>query len=693
MSRDSLPASGVRAPAADRSVLLDRISDGVITVDGAWRYTYVNRRAGEILGVDPALLVGRYLWELFPEGPFYDACSQAMAKQAPIQTAIYHAELDAWFEHHLYPTPHELSIVFQDITARRSAEDAVERQREVVEAGRDRQAPRLPSPRELRLIEDGARLAQLMIERERSATELKISGDRLLAELAAERTLLAAVLEHLPSAVLIAEAPSGRFIRGNGRVEKIFGHPMRYSTSTEGYATDWPARHPDGEPAGVNECPLALAIRAGTTTQGAEFRYPRPDDTEVWVRVSAAPIRDPEGRITYGVMTVEDISAEKALETQLQQAQRLEAVGRLAGGIAHDFNNLLTVIQANADFTLEDLPAGHPAVSSIEEVLDAADRAAQVTRQLLAFSRKQILTPTQLDLEAYLADASKRLRDELPTDVKLDFVPPREAIGVRVDRAQLDQVLLNLVVNAREALPMGGTITLEAGRESVGADVVWEQEPVRPGEYARVAVRDDGTGMDEATLSRIFEPFFTTKPAFAGSGLGLSTVHGIVRQSGGWIRVETELGRGTTIAVLLPVVAGRPPSGPKEAAARGSLRGTEVVLLVEDEPLVRSSTRRALERLGYRVIEAQHGAEALVMWEARRAEIDLVLTDVMMPELGGAELAERLRALDPKVRIVFMSGYVGEDSSSGPATGRERLLQKPFSADALGRLVRAALDS
>jgi PAS domain S-box-containing protein len=557
-----------------------------------------------------------------------------------------------------------------------------------------RRAPRLPSPRERRLIEDGARLAQLMIERERSATALKVSGDRLLAELAAERTLLAAVLDHLPSAVMIAEAPSGRFIRGNQRVEKIFGHPMRYSDDTARYVDDWPARFPDGELAGQNEGPLARAIRTGATTVGAEFRYPRPDNAEAWIRVSAAPIRDPEGRVTGGVMTAEDISAEKALESQLQQAQRLEAVGRLAGGIAHDFNNLLTVIQANADFTLEDLPAGHPAVSSIEEVLDAADRAAQVTRQLLAFSRKQILTPTQLDLEHYLADAATRLRQELPPDIQLRFTPPREPIGVRADRAQLDQVLLNLVVNAREALPMGGTITLEAERESVGAGVVWEQEPVRPGEYARVAVSDDGTGMDDVTVSRIFEPFFTTKPAFAGSGLGLSTVHGIVRQSGGWIRVETELGRGTTIAVLLPVVAGRPPSGPKEAAARGSLRGTELVLLVEDEPLVRSSTRRVLERLGYRVIEAQHGAEALVMWEARRAEIDLVLTDVMMPELGGTELAERLRAVEPKVRIVFMSGYVGDDTgANGPATGRERLLQKPFSADALGRLVRAALDA
>ncbi len=818
MSRDSLPASGVRAPTVDRSevVVLDRISDGVISVDAAWRYTYANRRAGEILGVDAAALVGRYLWDLFPEGPqqpFYDACSQAMTTQAEAHSAAYHTELDLWFEHHLYPTPTGLSIIFQDVTARRSAEDAVERQREVIESVEARQplaaalailtrsferglpgalcsillldddgahlrtgaapslpdeynaavdglaigpnvgscgtaaflkvsvfvndveesplwegfreiarrfglracwsspilgsggvvlgtfaiyrrAPRMPSPRERRLIEDAARLAQLVIERQRAEAAQQKSDARLLAELAAERSLLAAVLDHLPCAVLIADAPSGRLIRGNQRVDKIFGHPIRFSDRTESYTLDWPAHYPDGRRVGENEGPLAQAIRGGKTVLGAEFRYPRPDNPDAWIRISAAPIRDPQGKVTGGVMTTEDISAEKALTNQLQQAQRMEAVGRLAGGIAHDFNNLLTVIQANADFTLEDLPANHPAVASIDEVLDAADRAAQLTRQLLAFSRKQVLIPTQLDLDVVIADATSRLKMLLSPGIELVARAASEAVGARADRAQLEQVLSNLVANARDALPSGGTITLLTGRELVGAEITWEQEPVRPGEYARISVHDDGVGMDDATIARIFEPFFTTKAVGSGTGLGLSTVHGIVRQSGGWIRVESEPGRGTTITVLLPFVSGRPPSGSKEAAARGSLRGTETVLLVEDEPLVRTSTRRVLERLGYRVIEAKHGGEALSLWEARRGEIDLVLTDVMMPELGGPELAVRLRASDPAVRVVFMSGYMGDDAAteSTPLSAREPFIQKPFSADTLARQVRGVLD-
>jgi PAS domain S-box-containing protein len=916
----------------DRSEALDRVSDGVISVDSAWRYTYANRRAGEILGVHPTLLVGRYLWDLFPEGPeqpFYDACSQAMATQAPIHTSVYHVELDLWFEHRLYPDERGLSIIFRDITAQRSAEDAIQRQREVVEAvgaGRPlaaalstltrsferglpgalcsillldedgahlrvaaapslpddfndgvdgmaigpkagscgtaafferpvlvadietdplwddfrdlarrfglracwsspivgsggvvlgtfaiyRRMPRLPSAREQRLIADAAQLAQLVIERQRAEAALQKSEElyrtlirsyprgvvllfdrdlrvfmaegrgfledpaqrnrlltttlwerypratadrvaagyraalageesvldieeagriltirivplrldsgpitmgmvigvdvttrraaaaereRLLAELAAERSLLAAVLDHLPSAVLIAEAPSGRLIRGNARVEAIVGHPIRYSESTDGYAADWLTHDPARRQSGTNTGPLARAIREGVTTLGAEFRHPRPDHADAWVRVSAAPIRDPDGRITGGVVTAEDISAEKTLEAQRHQAQRMEVVGRLAGGIAHDFNNLLTVIQANADLTLEDLPEGHPAIESIEEVLTAADRAAQVTRQLLAFSGKQVLIPTQLDLDIVLADAEKHLREMLPPEITLTSALVGEAIGVRADHAQLEQVLRNLVVNARDALPGGGTIAMATGRELVGADVIWEQEPVRPGEYARMSVSDDGTGMDETTRARIFEPFFTTKPIGAGTGLGLSTVYGIVRQSEGWMRVESEVGRGTTISVLLPLVSGRPSSSAKEAAARGERRGTELVLLVEDEPLVRTSTRRVLERHGYRVVEAQHGLEALSLWEARRGEIDLVLTDVMMPELGGTELAERLRAIDAAVRVIFMSGYLGDDAATeGPSATREPFLQKPFTAESLTRHVRNALD-
>jgi PAS domain S-box-containing protein len=667
----------------DRSEILDRVSDGVISVDAAWRYTYANRRAGEILGVDAAALVGRYLWDQFPEGPeqpFYDACSQAATTRATIHTAAYHAELDLWFEHHVYPAASGLSIVFQDITARRSAEDAAHRQREVIEAVEAHQPLRAALAILTRSFERGMPGALCSI--------LLLDDDGLHLRTGAAPSLpdeYSAAIDGLAIGPRVGSCGTAAFLKQPVFVTDIATDPL------------WEGFRPLAQRFGLRACWSSPILGAGGAVLGTFAIYRRaprlPSPRERALIDDAARLAQMviERRRAEALQQKSDAR----LLAELQQAQRMEAVGRLAGGIAHDFNNLLTVIQANADFTLEDLPADHPAVANIEELLGAADRAAQLTRQLLAFSRKQVLVPTQLDLDAVLAEAVTHLRGLLAPGIELVVAAASEPIGARADRAQLEQVLTNLVVNARDALPAGGTITLATGREQVGPEITWEQEAVRPGEYARIAVRDDGVGMDDTTIARIFEPFFTTKAFGAGTGLGLSMVHGIVRQSGGWIRVESEPGRGTMVSVLLPFVSGRPPSGSKDAGARGSLRGTELVLLVEDEPLVRTSTRRVLERLGYRVIEARHGVEALSLWEERRGEIALVLTDVMMPELGGPDLALRLRALDPSVRVVFMSGFVGDDAATDgePLSARGPFLQKPFSADALAREVRGELDA
>jgi PAS domain S-box-containing protein len=386
-----------------------------------------------------------------------------------------------------------------------------------------------------------------------------------------------------------------------------------------------------------------------------------------------------------------DISERRHLEQQLRQAQKMEAVGRLAGGVAHDFNNLLMVIRGYTELMLDGIPEEDARHAHAEKVLRASDRAHALTQQLLAFGRKQVSAPKIMSLTTVLNDMAKMLPPLIGEDVELTIVNDLGLGNVKADPGHIEQVIMNLATNARDAMPGGGRLRLETANVSVG-----EIEPmhpgVAPGKYVLLSVSDSGHGMDEQTQARLFEPFFTTKERGKGTGLGLSTVYGIVKQAGGYINFITRKEQGTTFRVYLPRVEAEREDGIALPASRSAYRGTETVLLVEDEEEVRKVTRQFLQRNGYKVLEASNGMEALQVAQRYIGAIQLLLTDVVMPAMNGAELRTRLLAQRPNIKVLFMSGYTG-DSLPGAAAAiePEALLQKPFTFDMLSRKVREAL--
>jgi PAS domain S-box-containing protein len=424
-----------------------------------------------------------------------------------------------------------------------------------------------------------------------------------------------------------------------------------------------------------------------------EFRVVGADGAVRWTQTVGRVVAAPDGRPARMVGVSLDVTDQRTLEAQLRQAQKMEAVGRLAGGIAHDFNNLLTVITANTDFALEALPAGSQTHADLGEIAAAARRAADLTTQLLAFSRQQVLAPHHVDLNVVVAEVERMLLRVIGADVAMATELCAEAAPVYADEGQLGQVLMNLVVNARDAMPDGGTLTIQTAPFVVDAARAAARPGLAPGAYVALRVRDTGMGMDAATRTQVFEPFFTTKEVGRGTGLGLATVYGIVKQSGGYVWVESEPGVGSTFTVLLPRAA--PAGGAAAAAAEtpGPGRRAETVLLVEDEAPVRAAVRRMLERAGHRVLEAEHGGAALALAARHPGEIDLVITDVVMPETGAGALLAELRERHPELPVLLMSGY---SPDAVPARGTmlqgASLLAKPFTAAELGRRVRELLD-
>ncbi len=431
----------------------------------------------------------------------------------------------------------------------------------------------------------------------------------------------------------------------------------------------------------------------------AEFLTAR--KTPLWVRVIGNAERSAEGAITHVQGSVQDITPQKLaemrhqkLEGQLLQMQKMEAVGSLAGGVAHDFNNLLSVMLSYCEFILEELPEDHPLRGDVGEIREAAVRAAELTRQLLAFSRKQILTPVVFDLNEVVAGVQKMLARLVSEDIKLSLLRSREPARVYADVGQLEQVVVNLVINARDAMPKGGNLTLEVTQTRLDEAYAAEHAGVAPGEYVMLAVTDTGTGMDRATRARIFEPFFTTKDKSKGTGLGLSTVYGIVQQSGGHLGVYSEPGTGTTFKVYLPLTERGPTEKPAPAAQQTSLSGKETVLLVEDEPQVREVMCLVLRKHGYNVLEAQNAGEAFLLCEQFPATIHLLLTDVVMPQVSGRQLAERLKPVRPQMRVLYVSGYTENTIvQHGVLEAGIEFLPKPILPEALLRKVRAVLDA
>ena len=389
--------------------------------------------------------------------------------------------------------------------------------------------------------------------------------------------------------------------------------------------------------------------------------------------------------------------AEEALrqsEKQFRQSQKMEAVGRLAGGIAHDFNNLLTIIMGYSQVLLTELGPQHPLRGKIEETLKAGERAATLIRQLLTFSRKQSLDPKILSLNTAVTSLESLLRRLIGEDIQLVSKLDPTNGRLRADQAQLEQVLVNLVVNARDAMSKGGTLTIETAQVELTRSPVYHLTPLPPGPYVRLAVSDTGCGMDRMTQSHIFEPFFTTKGEGKGSGLGLSTVFGIVTQSGGAIDVTSRVGHGTRFDLYFPSVESDILTTAPTQPLGQPQRGTETILLVEDEPSVRMLVRDELRKLGYRVVEAKNGVEACLLATQQAASLQLLLTDVVMPGMGGRELAQHLSVIKPDLRTLFISGYMDDVGiMAGQEEGTSSFLQKPFTPEVLGRAVRNLLDA
>ncbi|MCZ2073447.1 MAG: PAS domain S-box protein [Bryobacteraceae bacterium] len=443
----------------------------------------------------------------------------------------------------------------------------------------------------------------------------------------------------------------------------------------------------------IDEHHLLLARAAGgDPVVGIERTRRRKDGTGVLVSISVAALRDERGSTTGLIATYMEVGTWRTLEEQFRHAQKMESVGRLAGGVAHDFNNLLTVILGYGHMlrAMDTLDAS--VSSSVAEIVDAAERAADLTRQLLVFSRKQVLQPEVLTLDSIVRRMGRLLRRLIGEDIELVTVIPQSTHPVRVDPAQIEQVIANLVVNSRDAMPGGGRLTIEISDVELDETCVSRRMDFQPGKYVMLAVTDTGTGMDQAVQERIFEPFFTTKELGKGTGLGLAMVYGIIKQSGGDVWVYSEPGTGTTFKVYLPAVEA---PGLSEAGAPELIPisgGSETILLVEDEEKVRMLAAGILKTAGYHVFQARTGDEALLILRQRPDEIHLLLTDAVLPMVSGEQLAKRAVEIRPGIRILFMSGYTDTAVvANGVITEGNVFLQKPFTPEILLRKTREAL--
>jgi len=494
---------------------------------------------------------------------------------------------------------------------------------------------------------------------------------------------LAAVIHSSPLAIYTLD-PASTVLTWNRAAEALYGW-----RAEEVIGRPLPTIGQDVEDHGR----LRDRVIRGEALRGVEVTRRRKDGSSVNISLSVAPLHDAAGRVTGMLSLAADVTEMRQLEGQYRQAQKMEAVGRLAGGIAHDFNNLLTAIIGTTALVLEDLGLDARARLDIQEIEKAAKRAAGLTRQLLIFSRQQVLEPRALDLNALVANLEKMLQRLIGEDIELVTKPAASLGAVRADAGQLEQAIVNLVVNARDAMPQGGRLTIETAEVDLDRSYVAGHVPTQPGRYVLLAISDTGVGMDAATKARLFEPFFTTKEPGRGTGLGLATVYGIVKQSGGYIWAYSELRHGTTFKMYLPRVAELAEAPEATRGTPTPARGSETVLVVEDQEEVRELTKRVLVARGYAVLAAANGAEALEIVDRHPTRIHLMITDVVMPGMNGREVAELACAKRSDLKVLFVSGYTGE------AVLQHRLLepgvaflQKPFTPDVLARKTREVLD-
>ena len=651
----SLPAKTM-AEVLLSSDLLETLPDATIAVDREGTMVQVNAQAQELFGYDRDELIGQKVEMLVPENYRRQHHRHRENFAQTPKTRRMGADLDLYGRRRNgseFPVEVSLSPV------------ATESGMFVLSAIRD--------------ISDRKRIAE---ELRRANEELH---RRTAEQLGEYRSRLALIIDSSDDAI-IGKNLDGTITSWNKGAERIYGYAPEEVIGKH-ISLLVPSDRPDEIPE------ILQKIARGESTEHFESVRVTKDGRQLDVSISVSPLRDAKGDIIGASAIARDITAQKRAESQLHQSQKMEAIGRLAGGVAHDFNNILGIINACTEFLRDRIdPAGEPSLY-IENIQKATERGSSLTRQLLAFSRTPVIQPRILDLNERLKDISKLLRPLMGDDVEVLIVSRSPSAVVEADPGQLDQILVNLAVNARDAMPRGGKFILETRAEKFDEAFAEQHQAMAAGKYVLLAVSDTGSGMDEATASRIFEPFFTTKEMGKGTGLGLATVYGIVKQSAGHILVYSEPGHGTTFKIYLPSADHKIGLGSKsEVETVAPKRQGTTILLVEDDEIMRSLTRQLLEEHGYTVIEADDGKSALERVESHPGPIDLLLTDVVMRRMSGPELVERLSVSRPNLKVVFMSGYTGELIAEREVLKRGiTLLEKPFSRTALLNTIHTTL--
>ena len=627
----------LQASEAELRALFEAMSDLILAFDEEGRYLKVAPTARELLYKSSDSLIGKTLHEVFPKEEadfFLDYIRRALDEKRTqrVEYKMLIEGVETWFDSRISPLSEKTVIwIARDITERRLAEEAVRRQKEILQR----------------------------------------------------------MFDHIPIMLCFFD----RFHRiqlVNREWERVRGWTLE-EIQTENIDVLSESYPNEEERRRVQE------FLSEATGEWQEFLVKGKDGRETDATFAVVALSDGTS-ISIG----QDITARKRAEEELRkseeqliQSQKLESIGRLAGGVAHDFNNLLTAINGYSDLSLRRLKTDDPIRNNIEEIKKAGERAAALTRQLLAFSRKQVMQPKIVDLNTIILDMEKMLQRLIGEDIELRTVIESELGTVKADPGQIEQVIMNLVINARDAMPQGGILTIETANVYLDEPYATYHISAKPGSYVMLAVSDTGTGMDEETKQHIFEPFFTTKEPGKGTGLGLATVYGIVKQSEGNIWAYSELGKGTSFKIYLPQLGSVTGGREKTGAGDNSLqKGTETILLVEDEDVVRHLSLEILESCGYKVIQAENGIEAMNKCGSNNCRIDLLVTDVVMPQMGGRELAERLSGIYPDMKVLFTSGYTDDAVvRHGIIDEGTNFIQKPFTLDAFAKKVRQLLDS
>jgi two-component system, cell cycle sensor histidine kinase and response regulator CckA len=658
ISKHEQMEEALRESKALYQTLVERLPVYIFLKDKEGRFIYVNERFRNSLNMSFEDIVGKTDFDLYPSEVAHKYRQDDLKI---IQTGEYFEAI----EEHYRPDGQKLYVqiikapiinsrneitglqgIFWDVTERHVAEERFHKQAEETEAAR-------------------VRLDAILTSVGESIYQLDAEGN------------------------LIYLNPAGAKMLGY-TLDEIVGQKMHALVHSHSNAIQ--AHRPES-------CPLLNVIKKGVPYQTSEDYFLSKTGHLIPVQYTSTPIVL-NGQITGAVLSTRDITERKEAEAirqeseqKLLQSQKMEAIGRLAGGVAHDFNNLLTAIIGYNELMLMKLSRNDPLKHSAEEIKKASGRAAALTQQLLAFSRRQMLQTRVFDLNSIVSDIDPMLRRLIGEDIDFITIQGEDAGAVKADPGQIEQVIMNLVVNARDAMPNGGKLTLETARVELGEDLTDRSSPIIAGQYVMLAVSDNGTGIDEETRLHLFEPFFTTKEKGKGTGLGLSTVYGIVKQSSGHIRVYSEVGSGTTFKVYLPRVNRSLYDLEHDAVELDLPSGVETILLVEDEAVVRTLVREILESYSYQVIEAQNSTEALDICENYKEPIDLLVTDIVMPQMSGPELVKRSTSLRPEMKVLYMSGYTENAIvHHGILTEEIPFLQKPFTPDSLASKVREVLD-